>query len=181
MVTRLVKVTPIVSIKTKAVYLNDVLGAAVAFSNNLIIRALGPHTTITPLEIKGFHGLNEDPANQNVELYLMVVDRVNLPDSTGLRTLAAATWAQHWVDIGTVASVVQTLEILDKIFFNANSITSDFDSAPVQRYLALITNDLPNSEPAYVISAQVTFEEVNMQRRFTGADDFDEDFYSDVY
>ncbi len=181
MPTKLIKVTPIVSIKTKAVYLNDTLVNAVALSNNLIIRALGPHTTITPLEIKGFHGLNEDPANQNVEIYLMVVDRLNLPDSTGHRTLAAATWAQHWVDIGTVAAIAQTLRILDKIFFNANSITSDFDSSPVQRYLGLITNDLPNSGPAYVISAQVTFEEINLQRKFTGKDDFDEDFYSDVY
>lgn len=176
----MVKIRTIQSIKRKAIYHNAQLGSGVAIPTGCRIRALANNSTITPLELDINHGIQEDPSEQNVELYLSVVDVDNLPDAAGLRTGSQWQTGVNYETVGAATGIFQTHNSEQIEFYNPKTWASPVDGGPRQRYLALIANDIPGNTPGYKIAAQITFLETNLQRSFPGKDDYNEDFYSDV-
>ncbi len=147
------------------------LGAsAIAIPSGGLIRSLAPGSTITPLELDGWWGLNEDPAEQATEVYLHVVDKDNLMDASGFRTLSTWTTAQNYEKQGTLGQVDQTYQRETVEFFNAIGTQYRYGEAPVNKYLAIIVNNTTGATPSYVFNFQVTYMEVQTQRIFPGSE-----------
>lgn len=175
------KLRSIESLKRKAVYFNAALAAGIQVPTGCRIRALGPFSSLTPLELDVMHGIQEDPSEQNVDLYLHVVDTDSLPDAAHLRLNSAWHVSQNWETVGSATGIFQTQSKEQVEFFNPITYTSPVDGGPKNRYLCIIANDIAGDTPGYKISAICTFLEKNIQREWPGSDDFDEDFYADTY
>ncbi len=82
----------------------------------LQIAALPPNSMMTPLEMWIAYGPQEDTNEEQLELYLAMVDISNLPTAASLREMAIWQDSQKWQNQGTPANTIQVMKSANPVW-----------------------------------------------------------------